>query len=110
MSGLIGLIIIITSIWVIIDAKKIGVKKGQVKGLGNMGPWGWFFACWLLWIVAFPLYLSKRSEFKSVNTPDAKQIKPDAVEKLGKLAEMKEKGILTEDEFNSQKKALLNLG
>lgn len=65
--GLILLIIIGTSIWVFVDAKTIGIKKGQVKGLFNMGPVGWLVACLLLWIVAFPVYLAKRGEFKKIN-------------------------------------------
>jgi hypothetical protein len=43
MESLIFLVIIGSSIWVLIDAKSIGVKKGQIGGLGNLGPWGWFF-------------------------------------------------------------------
>ncbi|NIA10463.1 MAG: hypothetical protein GWP10_12225 [Nitrospiraceae bacterium] len=56
-----------TSIWVLLDAKSIGVKKGQIKGIANMGPWGWFFACLGLWIIGFPLYLVKRAEYKKIN-------------------------------------------
>jgi hypothetical protein len=52
---------------VLIDAKKIGVKKGQIKGLADIGPWGWFFVCLLLWIIGFPLYLLKRGELKRIN-------------------------------------------
>lgn len=37
------LIVIGTSIWVLIDANKIGVKAGQVSGMKGMGPFGWFF-------------------------------------------------------------------
>ena len=58
------LIILTTSIWVLIDAKNLGVKKGLIKGIGNMGPWGWFIVCLLIWIIAFPIYLFKRSEYK----------------------------------------------
>lgn len=64
MESIVILVVIGTSIWVLCDAISIGVKKGQVKGFGDMGPVGWFFACLLLWIVGFPLYLAKRSEFK----------------------------------------------
>ncbi len=64
------LIVVGTSIWVLIDAKSIGVEKGQIEGLGNMGPWGWFFACLLLWIGGFPFYLAKRSEYKKINEDD----------------------------------------
>jgi choline-glycine betaine transporter len=67
MQAIVWLIVIITSIWVLIDAKKIGVKKGQIKGLADIGPWGWFFVCLLLWIIGFPLYLLKRGELKRIN-------------------------------------------
>ena len=60
-------IVIGTSIWVFFDATTIGVKKGQVSGVADMSPIGWLLACLLLWIIAFPLYLSKRSEFKRIN-------------------------------------------
>ena len=68
MTEFIWLVIIATSIWVVVDAKSIGVKSGQIKGLGNMGPWGWFFACLLFWILGFPFYLAKRGEFKRINS------------------------------------------
>jgi hypothetical protein len=68
MTELIWLLIIGTSIWVVFDANSIGVKSGQIKGIGSMGPWGWFFACLLFWIVGFPLYLAKRGEFKRINS------------------------------------------
>lgn len=61
------ILVIGTSIWVLIDAKTIGVKKGQIQGMGNLGPMGWFFICLLLWIVGFPFYLVKRSEYKRIN-------------------------------------------
>lgn len=57
--------------WVLQDARKIGIKKGQMKGFGNMGPWGWFWACALLWIVCFPVYLAKRAEFLRINGKEA---------------------------------------
>lgn len=66
--GLIWIIVIATSVWVLVDAKTIGVKKGQIQGMGNMGPWGWFFVCLMLWIIGFPFYLAKRPEFKRINS------------------------------------------
>jgi hypothetical protein len=50
---MIYLLVIGTSLWVLFDANSIGVKKGQIKGMGDMGPAGWF--------------LAKRGEFKRVN-------------------------------------------
>jgi len=67
MGTFILLVIIGTSIWVFFDAKTIGVKKGQVKGFADMGPVGWLFACLLIWIISFPMYLAKREEFKKIN-------------------------------------------
>lgn len=66
-TTLMWLMVIGTSIWVFFDATAIGVKKGQVSGVADMSPVGWLFASLLLWIIAFPLYLSKRSEFKRIN-------------------------------------------
>jgi hypothetical protein len=83
MEAVVLLVVIGTSIWVAIDASHIGARKGLIRGLGNMGPAGWFFCCLLLWIIGFPVYLAKRSEIKaaaaasnvSVPTPvDAGQV------------------------------------
>lgn len=67
MDALIILVVIITSFWVLFDAKAIGIKKGQVTGLSDMGPWGWFTVCLLLWIIGFPAYLAMRGKFKKIN-------------------------------------------
>jgi hypothetical protein len=67
MSVILIVIVIASSIWVLVDANNIGVKKGQIAGITNMGPAGWFFACLLLWIIGFPMYLAKRGEYKRVN-------------------------------------------
>jgi len=107
MDTIIWIVILGTSIWVLIDAKTIGVKKGQIQGMGNMGAWAWFFVCLLLWIVGFPFYLAKRGEFKRVNSEQSSSISNDSISQIEKLAEMKEKGILTEEEFNSKKQELL---
>ena len=61
------MIILGTSIWVYFDAKSIGVKKGQLKGLADMGPVGWFFVSLGLWIVGFPAYLATRGKYKRLN-------------------------------------------
>jgi hypothetical protein len=68
MASFVWLLMIGTSLWVLQDSQEIGVRKGQVTGLADMGPWGWFWACLLLWIVAFPLYLATRNDFKRINS------------------------------------------
>jgi len=102
------LVILCTSIWVLVDAKTIAVKKGQMKGMADMGPWGWFFACLLIWIIGFPFYLAKRGELKKVNSAQSSKMNGDSIKQLEKLGELKEKGILTEEEFNEKKKELLS--
>lgn len=69
MAIFIWIVVIATSLWVLVDAKTIGVRKGQITGFFNMGPWGWFFVCLLFWIVGFPFYLAKRGEYKRLNVP-----------------------------------------
>ncbi len=66
MGTFIMLVILGTSIWVFFDARAIGVKKGMVKGLADMGPWAWFFVCLLLWIVGFPAYLAMRGKYRQI--------------------------------------------
>ncbi len=102
------LVVLGTSIWVLIDAKTIGVQKGQIKGMGDLGAWGWFFVCLLLWIVGFPFYLAKRGEYKRINSGQTKSmVSDDSITQLEKIAQMKEKGILTDAEFNAKKQQLL---
>lgn len=71
LNALIWIVVIASSIWVLIDARRIGVQKGQIRGIANMGPVGWFFVCLLLWIIGFPMYLAKRPEYKRVNEKDS---------------------------------------
>jgi hypothetical protein len=67
MQGIVAVIVLATSIWVFIDSKKIGVQKGQIKGILNMGRTGWVLSCLFIWIIAFPCYLAKRGEYQRIN-------------------------------------------
>lgn len=115
MTGLILLVVISTGIWVYFDAWSIGTKMGQAKGTVQMNAISWLLGCLLLWIVAFPMYLIKRGKFKRIieqqqiasNQPQ--QSSGSALEQIEKLATMKEKGIITEAEFNAKKKSLLGV-
>lgn len=73
MENIFYLVILCSSIWVFIDAKNIGVKKGLVTGMADMGPVMWLVGCLLLWIVAFPLYLIKRPDFIKAANSSAKE-------------------------------------
>lgn len=59
---LLWLIVLGTAIGVGVDASSNKIRAGLTKGLFDMGPLGWFLACLLIWIIAFPAYLVKRPE------------------------------------------------
>ena len=117
MSGIMVFIVVGTSIWVAFDASRIGVKSGQLKGMFGMGPVGWFFCCLFLWIVCFPAYLVKRAELIAINSAETSPIAPadpppsvgvgDRLAQLEKLGDLRDKGLLTEDEFAAKKSELL---
>lgn len=67
MDWTIMFIVLGSSIWVLFDAYAIGAKKGQLTGITNNGPWGWFFGCLLLWIVILPCYLANREDIKRLS-------------------------------------------
>jgi hypothetical protein len=118
------LMVAATSLWVLVDANSIGVKSGSLKGgFFDMGPAGWFFSCILLWIVAFPVYLAKRSEYKRLQAEPEPLVAPasgvnatdvmtqrlaDSITQLERLAQLRDKGIISEDEFQTTKRALLS--
>ena len=107
-------IVLLTSIWVYFDARSIGVKKGVISGFFDLGPGGWFWVCLLLWIIGFPAYLAKRGSYKravvnTVTTATRSSANSNALEQIEKLGELKAKGLLTQEEFESKKKELLAL-
>ena len=66
MPLLVPLIVIGTSIWVLIDTSKRGIKAGEVSGIKGTSPAAWFAFCLLVWIIGFPLYLAIRAELEQV--------------------------------------------
>lgn len=65
----IALLVLGTSVWVYFDAGSIGIKKsGEKAQTGklswDMGPGGWFISSLLIWIIAFPCYLTARDRLK----------------------------------------------
>ena len=77
MNSILFIVVIISSIWVYIDARSIGAKKGLTKGLFDIGPFGWALCCLLFWIIAFPAYLIKRGDIKrAVASNEESESKP----------------------------------
>jgi hypothetical protein len=62
--AVLALVVTVTSIWVVFDSSRMGVKSGCLGGgLADMGPFGWFMSTFLLWGIAFPLYLATRPKY-----------------------------------------------
>jgi hypothetical protein len=118
-------VVFATSVWVLIDSRKIGIKKGTTTGFFNMGPTGWFLACLLCWIAAFPVYLLKRREHllavaagtEHGGGPGASRggarsraqsasDDSDFVSQLDALTDQSTRGLVTADEFRTQRLAL----
>lgn len=59
------LIVVASSIWVLVDARSIGIRKSRKSGFFNLSPLGWSMATLFLWIIAFPAYLILRSKLKT---------------------------------------------
>lgn len=100
-----------TSLWVLIDSRNIGIKKGTTKGFFNMGPTGWCFSCLLCWIAAFPAYLVKRREHKEAAAADGQAGSTpgsDLVSQLGALTDLSTQGLLTAEEFQTKRLELVS--
>jgi hypothetical protein len=63
----IGIVIILTTVWVGVDAHKLGVKRGKLGGgVVDMSVLSWVVCCFFLWIVSFPCYLVARSKYQAM--------------------------------------------
>lgn len=91
-----------SSMWVLYDSERIGVRKGLVSGFSDLDPRWWFFGSLLLWIVVFPLYLANRPRLCVLaNLPEG-----DGLAHIERLGNLLVQGGLTQDEFERNKKAL----
>ena len=136
--ALVGAIVLVTDIWVVCDASSLGVRK-LAPGEGtnerrldfNGGPVAWFVGCLLLWFFMFPLYLLSRPTLKRLfhgvdGAPasltalgaqpapvaafsPATQPPAEYIEQLRKLAALRDDGIITTEDFERKKAALLGL-
>jgi hypothetical protein len=61
LSSVVLIVVAATSIWVFVDARQLGAKRGVLGGgFLDSSAGAWFIGCLLLWIIAFPCYLAAR--------------------------------------------------
>ncbi len=98
-------IIWITSVIVVyLDAKEVNRTKGREL----LGAGGWLVLVLFFWIISLPWYLF-RSRPKAMSVPSLQNApSQDVLEAIRKLGELKESGVVTEDEFQRKKQELLS--
>ncbi len=77
---------------------------------GNNGAAAWVLSCLFLWIICFPLYLSKRSKQLAART--APVAPPPAVSTEQELANLKQllaDELITVDDYEAKKRQLLGI-
>lgn len=74
-----ALVVLLTSLGVFVDARRIGARRGLLKSPFDLRWYDWGLASLLLWPIAFPVYLWKRSKIKAAvrgEDPDAPRNPP----------------------------------
>jgi len=85
----------------------MGVVVGIIANSKGKSFFPWFFYGLMIWPVALTHIIVTKSENREAAAPAAQETQSDPVDKLAKLAELKEKGVITEEEFQEQKRKLL---
>lgn len=113
MAIVVLIVVIGTTIWVGYDARQNRIPTDSKPYSLNNGALAWVFTCILLWIAAFPYYLVKRSkvlkESTAPHTDPSVSPPGNNFAELERLADLRDKGILTEQEFQTQKAKLLGV-
>lgn len=55
-----GVVVVASSPWASVDARSLGLRLGEGKGLRSLGLTGWFWACLLLWFPSVFVYSALR--------------------------------------------------
>jgi len=67
-TGIVLIVVVVSAIWVAVDAHNLGVKRGCLGGsFVDSGVAAWFFVTLLLWIIGFPLYLVTRPKYVALH-------------------------------------------
>ena len=107
-----------SSAWVLYDARNLGIRRNPQQSFFSLGPTGWFIWCILLWAVAFPAYLMRRRRrlreiAAATDAPAPERVQGPPIESLEPMAQLAaladelSDGLITEDEFQERKRALV---
>ncbi len=100
------IIVIVSTIWVGIDSHKNQVSSDKNSEYNNGHSVAWVLMCLLIWIIGFPYYLIRRHQVLSGGS-SAQTV--SGADELQKFAELKEKGLLSDEEYEAKKKEILKL-
>lgn len=111
MVGILVLVlVIVTSVWVGVDANTHRVPQHGHKQFRSQDPWVWGTCCFLLWIVIFPLYLIARAGPVAIaERTEAEPIKTPGInaDELLKFKQLLDAGAITQEEFDVAKSRIL---
>ncbi|HVV70284.1 MAG TPA: SHOCT domain-containing protein [Verrucomicrobiae bacterium] len=114
-------LIVSTSVWVYLDATRLGVRPSGAKPRwfsfhADMEPVDWAVSFLLLWFVAFPAYLLLRPKYVRDFRRVCKRSSPPRTEpveyfyeQIRNLSTLKSKGLITEEEFSLRRREVLGL-
>lgn len=130
-SALLGdtilLVVIATTIWMIADAAAHRIPSSGDDYNIHTGALSWFLCALLMWIVAFPYYLVRRSVVLRKRNSDAHvgTVPPpfytgqpigspfpditQSADQLRVLKDLLDGGIISQEDFDTKKKQLLDL-
>ena len=120
MDGILGLVVIVTWVWMLVDAGNNGFGREKFEdGSTSPGIFMLAIAGLMLWIVVVPLYFfyyrpklqrAIASRKKSARIAEAKKEKDSKgyLEELDRLGSLRERGILTDIEFEAKKAEVMN--
>lgn len=121
MAPIIWIIVIISGLGVWMDAAKHGIKKADKVTWYQGGPMGWGLGTMLLWILIFPTYLFARERLIAAaaqrtgtsptplplpHPPLTSSPTTSVADEIRKLADLRDRGALTDAEFEAHKAAL----
>lgn len=115
MSAIMFMIVMLCGLGVWLDADRYKITSSDKVTWYQGGPASWGLGTMLLWIVIFPTYMLARKRLiasaaqRSIETPaipSAPRSASSVADELTKLADLHDRGALSDTEFEAHKAAL----